>query len=86
MSIRELVIAKLDKLPEPLLQEVNQAIDQIIDQHLDKTVDSNVSEQFLQAWLKWFEGVDQLQVNTTTPTSEYQELLLNKYRQQGLNL
>lgn len=33
MSIRDLVLAKLEKLPEPLLQEVNQAIDQIIDQH-----------------------------------------------------
>lgn len=77
MSLRELVIAKVEELPEPLLQEVNQAIDQIIDQHLENTVDSHVDEKFLKAWLKWFEGVDQLEVNNTTPTSEYQQLLLN---------
>ena len=34
MSIRDLVLAKLEELPETLLQEVNQAIDKIIDQNL----------------------------------------------------
>ncbi len=87
MSLRELVIAKLEELPEPLLQEVNQAIDKIIDQkNLNKTVESKVDENLLKAWSKWFEGVDQLQVKTATPTNEYQQILLNKYRQQGLNL
>ncbi|KEI66236.1 hypothetical protein A19Y_1139 [Planktothrix agardhii NIVA-CYA 126/8] len=86
MSIRDLVLAKLEELPETLLQEVNQAIDKIIDQNLDKTVESNVDEKLLKAWLKWFEGVDQLQVKTATPINEYQQILLNKYRQQGLNL
>ena len=39
-----------------------------------------------EAWDKWFEGVEQLKVIPTEPASEYQQLLLNKYRKQGLEL
>jgi histidyl-tRNA synthetase len=43
-------------------------------------------EDRAEAWGKWFEDVDLLKITPTKPVSEYQQLLLNKYRQQGLEL
>ena len=86
MSIRDSTIAKLQQLPEPLLQEVSDFIDFITQKHLAKTAESQSKEKLVEAWLKWFEGVDQLEVIPTEPASKYQQLLIDKYRQQGLNL
>jgi hypothetical protein len=43
-------------------------------------------EDLAKAWEKWFENVDLLKITPTEPVSEYQQLLLNKYREQGLEL
>ncbi|MDH6059704.1 hypothetical protein NWP17_04500 [Chrysosporum bergii ANA360D] len=37
-------------------------------------------------WKRWFEQVDQLSVLNHEPQNDYQERLLEKYRQQGLEL
>ena len=84
MTIRDNAIAKLQKLPEPLLQEVSDFIDFISQKHLAKTAESQSKEKLVEAWLKWFEGVDRLEVIPTEPANEYQQLLSDKYRQQGL--
>ena len=39
-----------------------------------------------QIWLQWFETVDLLEVNSPESASTYQQLLLDKYWQQGLDL
>jgi hypothetical protein len=39
-----------------------------------------------QFWKQWFAEVEQLEVSLTEPSSEYEESLLAKYRQQGLEL
>ncbi|NBD14780.1 MAG: hypothetical protein GVY04_01135 [Cyanobacteria bacterium] len=39
-----------------------------------------------QKWEKWFYQVDQLEVSPNLPQDDYQQDLLNKYRQQGLEL
>lgn len=43
-------------------------------------------EDRAKAWEKWFKDVALLKITPTKPASEYQQLLLNKYRQQGLEL
>ncbi len=86
MSIRQSAIAKLQQLPESLLPEVNNFIDFVIHKHQSETANENQQDDIAQAWDKWFKAVDNLEVNPTEPTSEYQQLLLNKYRKQGLEL
>ncbi len=44
MTIREIAIAKLQQLPEPLLQEVSDFIDFMIHQHQPKT--ANLEPEF----------------------------------------
>ncbi|MDZ8261096.1 DUF2281 domain-containing protein [Nostoc sp. ChiQUE01b] len=85
MTIRDTAIAKLQELPEPLLQEVSDFIDFVVHKHQAKTVDTQQDET-LKAWSRWFEAVDRLDTSLPEPASEYQQLLLNKYRQQGLEL
>ncbi len=85
MNTRDSAIAKLQKLPEPLLQEVNNFIDFVIDKH-QAEIDSQSDEKLKQKWLQWFEEVERLDVISSDPTSNYQQLLLNKYRKQGLEL
>ncbi|WP_199246767.1 hypothetical protein [[Phormidium] sp. ETS-05] len=41
---------------------------------------------YSQIWSQWFEEVDGLEISLTEPSSEYEEGLLDKYRQQGLKL
>jgi hypothetical protein len=86
MTIRDLAIAKLQQLSEPLLQEVNNYIDSIIHKHYATTADSQQCEKLVAVWEKWFNEVDRLEVTTPEITNEYQSLLLKKYRQQGLTL
>lgn len=85
MTIRDIAITKLQQLSESLLQEVSDFIDFVIDKHQAKTVDCQPNE-ILNAWSRWFEAVDRLDATSHEPASEYQQLLLNKYRQQGLEL
>jgi hypothetical protein len=86
MTIRDITIAKLQQLSEPLLQEVSDYMDFVINKHLAKAADSPTDENLVESWLQWFDEVDHLDVITAEPAHEYQHLLLNKYRQQGLTL
>ncbi|WP_298909149.1 DUF2281 domain-containing protein [uncultured Nostoc sp.] len=86
MTIRETAIAKLQQLSEPLLQEVTDFIDFVIHKHQVKIADSQLDETLVGKWSQWFEAVDSLDVSPPEPVNNYQQLLLNKYRQQGLEL
>ncbi|WP_414755402.1 DUF2281 domain-containing protein [Anabaena sp. CCY 9910] len=86
MTIRETTIAKLQQLSEPLLQEVTDFIDFVIQKHQAKMTDNQPDERLEEKWSQWFEAVDCLDVSPSEPVSNYQQLLLNKYRQQGLEL
>lgn len=86
MTIRETAIAKLQQLSEPLLLEVTNFIDFVIHKHQVKIADRQPDAKFAEAWSCWFESVDHLDITPPQPTSNYQQILLNKYRQQGLDL
>ena len=86
MTIRDIAIAKLKQLSAPLLQEASDFIDFIIHKHQAEITASQPDEALVEAWSKWFEAVDHLDVTPPEPVSNYQQLLLNKYRQQGLEL
>ncbi|MDZ8089875.1 MAG: hypothetical protein RMY16_30635 [Nostoc sp. DedQUE12b] len=86
MTIRETAIAKLQQLSEPLLQEVTDFIDFIIHKHQVKIADSQPDEPLVEKWSQWFEAVDSLELSPPETVTNYQQLLLNKYRQQGLEL
>lgn len=47
---------------------------------------ADIIQDDIAAWAKWIEGVDRLEVTNNKQKSEYQQLLLNKYRQQGPEL
>jgi hypothetical protein len=70
MTIRDSTIAKLQQLPEPLLQEVSDFIDFISQKHLAKTAESQSKEKLVEAWLKWFESVDRSEVTTTESSNK----------------
>lgn len=86
MTIRQTTIAKLQQLPESLLPEVSDFIDFVMHQHESGTANGKLQEDVAKAWEKWFETVGLLKVTQTERASEYQQLLRNKYRQQGLEL
>ena len=86
MTIRDIAIAKLQQLSDPLLQEVSNFIDFVIHKHQAEITDSQTDETLVEAWSRWFEAVDHLDITPPEPASTYQQLLLNKYRQQGLDL
>ena len=86
MSIRDTTIDKLKHLSEPLLQEVSDFIDFVIHKYQAEIADRQPDETPVEAWSRWFEAVDHLDVTPPEPASTYQQLLLNKYRQQGLEL
>lgn len=86
MTVRDTAIAKLQQLSEPLLQEVSNFIDFVIHKHQAEITDSLPDKMIVGEWSRWFEAVDLLDVTPPEPASNYQQLLLNKYRQQGLDL
>ena len=86
MTSRQNTIAKLQQLPDSLLQEVDDFIDFIARKHQFKIINVESKNNTDEIWKKWFESVDCLEIKTTEPLSEYQKLLIDKYRQQGLNL
>ncbi|MBW4631749.1 MAG: DUF2281 domain-containing protein [Iphinoe sp. HA4291-MV1] len=86
MTIRDITIAKLQQLSEPLLQKVSDFIDFVIHKHQAEISDSQPHETLVKSWSQWFEVVEHLEVTPPEPASNYQQLLLNKYRQQGLEL
>ncbi len=48
--------------------------------------DTQPAETIEESWSQWFETVDHLDVIPSEAVSNYQQLLLEKYRQQGLEL
>ena len=50
MTIREAAIAKLQQLPEPLLQEVSDFIDFITHKHQPKTANLESEVNLSEAW------------------------------------
>lgn len=86
MTIRETTIAKLQQLPESLLQQVSNFIDLLTDRQQPSTAISGFRSELGEAWVQWFEAVDRLEVSPTASANNYQQLLLSKYRQQGLDL
>lgn len=90
MTIRETAIAKIQQLPDSLVQQIIDFIDFIARNHPGKTAIDSFEGDRSEAWARWFEATDGLEiVPENTPaaaTSEYQQRLLSKYRQQGLNL
>jgi hypothetical protein len=86
MTIRETTIAKLQQLPESLLQKVSDFIDLLADRQVQGTAIDNPDDQPSEAWTRWFEAVDRLEITPAESVNDYQKLLLSKYRQQGLEL
>ncbi len=87
MTIREIAIAKLQQLPDSALTEVSEFIDFMRYKHQSEIVNASPPEDMAKAWAKWFEEVDLLEVTANhQEKNEYQQLLVNKYREQGLEL
>jgi hypothetical protein len=86
VDIRRSTIAKLQQLSEPLLQEVSTFIDFVIFKHQAEITNSQPDESLAESWSQWFEAVDSLEITSPESTTSYQQLLLNKYRQKGLDL
>jgi hypothetical protein len=86
MSFRETTVSKLQQLPEPLLQEVSDFIDFVVLKHQSDSQNHNQGMSLADRWTQWFEAVDRLEISPIEPINDYQEELLSKYRQQGLEL
>lgn len=86
MTIRETAIAKIQQLPDSLVQEIINFIDSITHNHQAETAAQSLEGDFSDAWARWFEVTDGLETVPPESTSEYQQRLLSKYRQQGLDL
>ena len=68
-------------IPKEYQQELSQV------EPVKIVISNKVQTNTAEAWAKWFESVEQLEATSTeTPVKEYQQLLLEKYRQQGLEL
>jgi hypothetical protein len=90
VTIRETAIAKIQRLPDSLVQEIIDFIDFITRDRQAKTAIDLLEGDRSEAWARWFEAADGLErtpeTTPTAPTSEYQQRLLSNYRQQGLDL
>ena len=86
MTIRESAIAKLQQLPESLLQQVIDFIDFLTYKRYRHTAAEEPQNIHISTWKKWFKGVDDLAVSSTESVGDYQQHLLSKYRKQGLEL
>ena len=86
MTIRETAIAKLQRLPESLLQQVSDFIDFLVSRQQPNTVIVEPIDDLTGTWTRWFESVDCIEAASTSSTTNYQQHLLVKYQQQGLEL
>ena len=86
MTIREATIAKLQQLPESLLQQVSDFIDILTGRQQHSPAINNPQGELAEVWARWFESVDHLEATLTEGVSDYQQILLTKYQQQGLEL
>jgi hypothetical protein len=72
MKIRETAIAKLQQLPEPLLQQVSDFIDLLTAKHQHSTTIDAPQGELAEAWAQWFEAVDRLEVISNDSVSDSQ--------------
>jgi hypothetical protein len=86
MTTRETAIAKLQQLPEPLLKQVSDFIDRLLRSQKPDSTNDNHQDDLTHRWEKWFESIEHLERVQAEPASDYQQLLLAKYREQGLEL
>jgi hypothetical protein len=86
MTIREITAVKLFQLPDEILKEVDSFIDFMILRHQLEVKSSNLFDDDVPKWQQWFDEVDRLELIPHEPVNEYQEALLDKYRNQGLDL
>jgi len=84
MTTRDIAIAKLHQLSEPLLQEVSDFIDFIIYKHQAKPDASKAAEKIVERWSQWFETVDHLDVTPLQPVSDYQQLKISATRTRAM--
>ncbi len=70
MTIRETVIAKIQQLPESLVQEIIDFIDFIAHNHQAKTAIDLLEGDLSGDWSRWFEATDSLEIPPqSTPTA-----------------
>ncbi len=86
MTIRENAISKLQQLPDSLLQKVSDFIDLLLSRCRHSTFSDDHQDELAKKWTSWFESVDHLEVTPNRSVRNYQQHLLSKYRQQGLDL
>ena len=86
MTVRESAIAKLQQLPESLLQQVIDFIDFLTYKQQQHAAAEDPQNAHVAKWKRWFKDVDDLAVSSTEPIGDYQQHLLSKYRKQGLDL
>jgi hypothetical protein len=86
MTLQETTIAKLQQLPEPLLQQVSDFIDFLNYKQQHSSINGNPQGELVEAWARWFDAVERLEATPIESTSGYQKLVFSKYRQQGLDL
>jgi len=85
MDLREAAIAKIQHLPEPLLEEVSDFIDFVTMKHTLAAVPTP-GTNLAARWSAWLHDLGTLEIQPSPPTTEYQHHLVEKYRQQGLDL
>lgn len=86
MNVRQVTISKLDQLPDSLVQEVNEFIDFVIYKNQLEIIENKSETTLAEKWSKWFQNLNQLNINPSQINNNYSDLLIDKYRQQGLNL
>jgi hypothetical protein len=62
VTIRETTIAKIQQLPESLVQQIIDFIDFIARNHPGKTAIDSFEGDRVQAWARWFEATDGLEI------------------------
>ncbi len=69
VTIRETAIAKIQQLPESLVQEISNFIDFVTRNPQAKTAKPLLEGDRSEAWAQWFEAVDGLDITPIAPTS-----------------
>jgi hypothetical protein len=64
VTIRETAIAKIQQLPESLVQEIIDFIDFITRNHQAKKANHSLEGYFSEAWARWFEATDGLEITS----------------------
>ncbi|MEG5067290.1 hypothetical protein QUB33_27190 [Microcoleus sp. B3-A4] len=71
MTIPDIAFAKLQRLPESFLPEINDFLDFVMHNHQNRIAEPKLPDDIAKAGAKWFEEVDRLEVMTNEPDSEF---------------